>query len=55
MSDKEYELMADEDIISLVRKGDEFAQEFLLNKYKTVVKSKARAYFLMGADRERRY
>ena len=42
----------DEAIIGLVKEGNEAAQEYILNKYKSVVKSKARAYFLIGADRE---
>lgn len=42
----------DEEIISLVKGGNDAAQEFILNKYKPIVKSKARAYFLIGADRE---
>lgn len=52
MSENEYESMSDEQIVTLVREGDQSAQDYLLNKYKTLVKSKARAYFLMGADRE---
>lgn len=50
--DKSLEKMSDEGIIELVKKGDTEAQEFIMNKYKPVVKSKARAYFLIGADRE---
>ena len=50
MSD--YSTLKDEDVIGLVREGDALAQDFLLNKYKTFVKTKARAYFLIGADRE---
>lgn len=50
MSD--YSALKDEDVIGLVREGDALAQDFLLNKYKTFVKTKARAYFLIGADRE---
>ncbi|HCT65027.1 MAG TPA: RNA polymerase sporulation sigma factor SigH [Lachnospiraceae bacterium] len=42
----------DEEIIDLVKKGNDRAQEFIMNKYKTMVKSRARAYFLIGADRE---
>lgn len=44
--------LKDEEVVALVKKGDSFAQEFIMNKYKTLVKSKARAYFLIGADRE---
>ncbi len=52
MSVNEYDSISDEQIIELVRSGDQMAQDYLLNKYKTLVKSKARAYFLIGADRE---
>lgn len=34
------------------RGGDEEAQEFLLDKYKFLVRAKSRAYFLIGADNE---
>ena len=44
--------MPDEDIVFLVRNGDKDAMEFLIQKYKSLVKLKARAYFLVGADRE---
>ena len=52
MTEDEFEKLNDEEIIVLVRTGDQEAQDYILNKYKTMVKSKARAYFLMGADRE---
>ncbi len=44
--------MADEDIVALCRTGDAVAVEYLLNKYKNFVRSKARSYFLIGADHE---
>ena len=47
-----FEGMTDEDIALLARDGDDGAQEFLLNKYKNFVRSKARSYFLIGADHE---
>ena len=47
-----YEEMTDEEIALLARDGDAAAQEFLLNKYKNFVRSKARSYFLIGADHE---
>lgn len=46
------EKMSDESIIELIKNGDINAQEYIMDKYKSVVKSKARAYFLIGADRE---
>lgn len=42
----------DEEIISLIHKGDLYAQEYIINKYKNLVKIKARTYFIMGADKE---
>ena len=47
-----YEEMTDEEIALLARDGDDAAQEFLLNQYKNFVRSKARSYFLIGADHE---
>jgi RNA polymerase sporulation-specific sigma factor len=42
----------DELIVEQARKGDPKAQELLIKKYKNFVRSKARSYFLIGADRE---
>jgi RNA polymerase sporulation-specific sigma factor len=42
----------DDSLVGLVQEGDLDALEFLINKYKNFVKAKARAYFLVGADRE---
>lgn len=47
-----YEKLEDEDIITLYRDGDLIAQEYLIVKYKNFVRSKARSYFLIGADKE---
>lgn len=47
-----YEDMADEDIVQFAKNGSCMAEEYLINKYKNFVKAKARAYFLIGADRE---
>ena len=48
----QYLLMPDEDIVELSHHGDSDAEEYLLNKYKNFVRSKARSYFLIGADHE---
>lgn len=42
----------DEMIIGRIHKGDDLALEFLINKYKSIVKKKARTYFLIGADND---
>ena len=49
---QDYSLMLDEDLVEDVRLGDNNALEFLINKYKSFVRAKARTYFLIGADRE---
>ncbi|XBX75046.1 RNA polymerase sporulation sigma factor SigH [Proteinivorax tanatarense] len=46
------EEMSDEELAVLACQGDEIATEVLINKYKNFVRSKARSYFLIGADRE---
>ncbi|WDV48268.1 RNA polymerase sporulation sigma factor SigH [Clostridiaceae bacterium M8S5] len=46
-----YSEMTDEEIVEYA-KDDIRAQEFLIKKYKNFVKSKARSYFLIGADKE---
>ena len=47
-----YNTANDEEIIREAKDGDEQALEFLINKYKSFVRAKARTYFLIGADRE---
>lgn len=42
----------DEDMVLKAQKGDKKAFEKLFNKYSGVVKAKARAYFLIGAEKE---
>lgn len=45
-------VVVDEDVIKDAKAGDAQALEFLINKYKSFVRAKARTYFLIGADRE---
>lgn len=47
-----FENMTDEQIVKLAQAADGMALEYLLNKYKNFVRSKARSYFLIGADHE---
>jgi len=47
-----YEDIPDEEIIDFIQAGDNEALEFLIQKYKHFVRSKARSYFLIGADKE---
>ena len=57
MTDEEREFarfqsMTDEDAVVLAQQGDGQALAYLLNKYKNFVRTKARSYFLIGADHE---
>lgn len=47
-----YDGMEDEDIVEEAKTGNPYAMEYLITKYKSFVKGKARAYFLIGADKE---
>jgi len=49
---RDYEAMLDEEVVEFARGGSNVALEYLINKYKNFVRSKARSYFLIGADRE---
>ena len=44
--------LTDEEAATRAHEGDSLAEEYLLNKYKNFVRSKARSYFLVGADHE---
>ena len=44
--------MTDEQVVILAQETDGPALEYLLNKYKNFVRTKARSYFLIGADHE---
>jgi RNA polymerase sporulation-specific sigma factor len=55
--EKEYyglgEAVEDEsEIVQRANHGDIFALEYIIKKYKNFVKSKAKSYFLIGADKE---
>lgn len=47
-----YKQLADEVLVELVRQEDIYALDYLIHKYKNFVRSKARSYFLVGADKE---
>lgn len=48
----EFEEKNDEEIAIEAKTGNVIAQEYLINKYESFVKTKAKSYFLIGADRE---
>lgn len=47
-----YDQMTDEEIVSLSQKGNMYAMEAILNRYKGFVASRARPYFLIGGNHE---
>ncbi len=49
---KNYDALSDEELLMLHRAGDARAEDTLYARYKQIVRSKARTYFLIGADRE---
>ena len=51
-ANERFEDMSDEEIVQQAQNADDVALEYLLNKYKNFVRSKARSYFLIGADHE---
>ncbi|MBQ8940935.1 MAG: RNA polymerase sporulation sigma factor SigH [Firmicutes bacterium] len=44
--------MDDSRLVALTKDGDSTAQEFLIEKYKKMVRIKARGYYIMGGDTE---
>jgi len=47
-----YDSQSDEDIVSRIQSGDQPAMDYLLEKYKYLVRSKAKALFLIGGDKD---
>jgi len=48
----DYTRMDDEEILTYIHAGCTRGMEYLIEKYKPLVRAKARSYFLVGADRE---
>lgn len=49
---EDYSKMKDEDLIEIIKSGDKFALDFLINKYKELVNMKVSKFFMIGAERE---
>ena len=47
-----YDTMTDEEIVDRIQSGDQPAIDYLMEKYKYLVRSKAKALFLIGGDRD---
>lgn len=49
---KDYLSYSDEELIGRLRDGEESITEYLMNKYKNLVRSKAKSMYILGADNE---
>jgi len=49
---KHYERLPDHIVVKLAQAGDVSASEFLLYKYRSLVRTKIRSYFLVGAEKD---
>ena len=49
---QEFEQLTDEQLVEAVHLGNAEALDYLITKYRMFVKTKARSYFLIGADKE---
>jgi RNA polymerase sporulation-specific sigma factor len=49
---KDYNDFTDEELVEISVSGDSDAKEYLIRKYMSEVRSKARLYFIMGGDAE---
>lgn len=47
-----FEERLDEEVVIQAKEGNVRAQEYMISKYENFVKSKAKSYFLIGADKE---
>lgn len=48
----DFKCRKDEEVVCIAQKGNKKAQEYMINKYESCVKAKAKSYFLIGADKE---
>lgn len=48
----QFKNIPDENIVIEAKNGEILAQEYIINKYEQFVKTKAKSYFLIGADKE---
>jgi RNA polymerase sporulation-specific sigma factor len=49
---KAYEDLNDEELIMMLREGEQAVTDFLMNKYKNLVRSRAKSMYILGADTE---
>ena len=51
-AENNYNNMTDEELIELIKSGDKYAIDFLIEKYKDLVNMKVGKYFMIGAEKE---
>ncbi len=49
---EKYDSLSDEEILERIKQGDQPAIDYLMEKYKYLVRSKAKALFLIGGDKD---
>ncbi|MBQ7956124.1 MAG: RNA polymerase sporulation sigma factor SigH [Lachnospiraceae bacterium] len=49
---KDYGLFSDEELIDRLRDGEDGVTDYIMNKYKNLVRSKAKSMYILGADAE---
>ena len=49
---RDYNLKKDEELIDLLRDGETEVMEYLMDKYKNLVRSKAGSMYILGADKD---
>ena len=52
LPESQFEQLKDEQILNHIKEGNNLALDYLINKYKNFVCSKAKTYFLIGGDKE---
>ncbi len=50
--EKDYEKYSDEELIVRLRDGESSITDYIMDKYKNLVRSKAKSMYILGADRE---
>lgn len=50
--DRDYEKYSDEELIVRLRDGESAITDYIMDKYKNLVRSKAKSMYILGADRE---
>lgn len=51
-SDTDYNDIPDEDLINIIKSGNKYALDHLINRYKSLVNVKVSKYYIIGAERE---